>query len=627
MSSPRETADAIPPSEAIRLLLASSLLTLLVVVIAAGGMSLAYGLVHRDHIYPGVVVQGRPLGGFTWEAAQRELLAAADTWSSQKITLRAGQKTWTVTTADLGLRYDVDATLAAAYAVGRCFNLLEDMRQRLAARLSGFPMGMVSSVDKVATLTLLNRLAREIDSPMQNASLAIENMRVVATPSRVGRRLDLDASMARIMNALSSIPAGNVTPIEVPLVVSEVQPLVGDEGLAEAKATVERMLASPIAVGFTDTQWVIKGKTAVQQSTPRSWTLERSQIADAIVIQQRKEANGQVILVPTVDADRLAGFVKGIAKDVNQTPVDARFDRDSATGVLSPKSVSRDGRTVDVNETARRLAAAVVAGERSVPLVVAITQPAVSVDMMDKLGIKELVAQPGVSYFSGSSSQRSHNIRLAASKLDGVVIPPGAVFSFNDALGPITEEEGYQEGYAIKGDFTVKDIGGGVCQVATTFFRAIFWAGYPVLERNQHRYRLHYYELKGFPVGLDAAIYQPGRDLKFKNNTDSYILVQSVVDPANAELRFEFYGTKVPWTVRMEPPIVKPGAPHGPPLPDEEDPDLPKGVRKLIQPAVDGLEVTITRTVLQNGKILRTDTFKTVYQPARELYVVGTKTR
>ncbi len=163
-----------------------------------------------------------------------------------------------------------------------------------------------------------------------------------------------------------------------------------------------------------------------------------------------------------------------------------------------------------------------------------------------------------------------------------------------------------------------------MCQVATTTFRAFYRGGFQIVERNPHRYRLRIYEIKGGGVGLDAAIYDPGRDLRFKNNTNSYILVQTdASDPNNFTV--SIYGTSPGWSVTISDPAIKPGQPHGPRLPDVEDPNRPVGTRIRVQPAEDGMIVTITRIVKQGNVVISSDTLTTTYQPASEQWIVGTK--
>jgi len=262
--------------------------------------------------------------------------------------------------------------------------------------------------------------------------------------------------------------------------------------------------------------------------------------------------------------------------------------------------------------------------QRRLALPVQQERPRVAIEDIPIMGIKELVAQ-GVSFYKPSSAERVHNIRLAASRLHGVVIPPGATFSFNAALGPVTAETGYREGYAIIGDYTVRDIGGGVCQVATTFFRAVFFGGYEVVEWHPHAYRIRRYEQGGYPLGLDATVYEPTVDFKFRNDGPSYLLIQAAVDQDKGMLTFSFYGTKPGWTVTWEGPFLENEIPHGPRLPDVTDPNLPKGTRILVQPAENGITATIQRIVRRGSQIVRKDIFKSRYRPSQEQWIVGTK--
>ena len=116
---------------------------------------------------------------------------------------------------------------------------------------------------------------------------------------------------------------------------------------------------------------------------------------------------------------------------------------------------------------------------------------------------------------------------MGAGKLHGIIVAPGEEFSFNQHLGDITPEAGYLEGSVILGGATVTGIGGGICQVSTTMFRAAYSGGYAISERNSHGYRVGYYEYAGAGPGLDAAIWQPDIDLRFQNNTPYHLLIES----------------------------------------------------------------------------------------------------
>jgi vancomycin resistance protein YoaR len=215
-----------------------------------------------------------------------------------------------------------------------------------------------------------------------------------------------------------------------------------------------------------------------------------------------------------------------------------------------------------------------------------------------------------------------HNIALAASKFHGVVIPPGEVFSFNQHLGEVSKENGFDESLIIYGNRTTVGIGGGVCQVSTTAFRTAFFGGFELIERWAHGYRVSWYETNSGP-GLDATIYTPEVDLKFRNDTGHYLLIQTETDLQAGTLTFRFYGTNSGREVIVSEPELTNIVKHGPPV-YEKDPTLPKGITKQIDWPKDGLDVTVTRTVKAGDVIIHEDVIESHYRPWRAVYKVGT---
>ena len=244
----------------------------------------------------------------------------------------------------------------------------------------------------------------------------------------------------------------------------------------------------------------------------------------------------------------------------------------------------------------------------------------------EDLGITELV-YAYTSYFRGSTSDRVQNIETAAAAFHGLLVPPGGVLSMSDELGDISLENGYAEAAIILGDETIQGVGGGVCQVSTTLFRTVYYAGYPVLERHPHAYRVGYYELTANGhdpdlAGLDATVFVPLVDFKFQNDTEHWLLMETYINRSNYSLTWKFYSTKdgrqVESTSSGLTNIVK--------APDpiyRENPELAKGENKQVDWAVDGATVIIKRTVTRNGSILYQDTFSTIYQPWRDIFDYG----
>jgi len=251
-----------------------------------------------------------------------------------------------------------------------------------------------------------------------------------------------------------------------------------------------------------------------------------------------------------------------------------------------------------------------------------VIEPEITLAKANDQGIEELVAE-GKSNYTHSIPTRIHNVQLAASKFDGQIIPKGATFSFNNIVGDISSTTGFQPAYVIENGKTVLGDGGGVCQVSTTMFRAALNAGLPIVERHAHAYRVAYYEQDSEP-GFDATIYSPSIDLKFKNDTQSALLIQTEIDEANMILTFKLYGKKDDRKVEISKATVWDVSPPPEAL-YQDDPTLPTGEVKQIDFPAWGAKAKFTYKVTQ-GKVVKEETFFSTFRPWRAIYLKGTKT-
>jgi len=249
-------------------------------------------------------------------------------------------------------------------------------------------------------------------------------------------------------------------------------------------------------------------------------------------------------------------------------------------------------------------------------------KPEITLSQINDFGIEELIAE-GKSNYTGSIASRVHNLILASTKFNGVIIPKGEVFSFNKIIGDISARTGYQQAYVIKDGRTVLGDGGGVCQVSTTMFRAAIQSGLSIVERNPHAYRVSYYE-NDSSAGFDASIYTPSVDLRFTNDTPAAILVQMVLDKEARTLAFRFYGKKDGRKVEISPSTVWDVAPP-PPARYEDDPTLPVGqVRQVDFPAWGAKAKFTYKVISANGGNLVDTTFYSSYRPWQAVYMKGT---
>lgn len=258
----------------------------------------------------------------------------------------------------------------------------------------------------------------------------------------------------------------------------------------------------------------------------------------------------------------------------------------------------------------------------TVPLQEESVKPEITLAEANDLGIEELIGE-GHSDYSHSIPSRIHNVKVSATKFDGIIVPQGEEFSFNKIIGDISANTGYQQAYIIKNGRTVLGDGGGVCQTSTTMFRAALNTGLPITERNAHAYRVSYYENDSDP-GFDATIFSPTVDLRFKNDTPAAILVQMELDEENHLLSFRFYGKKDGRTVSISPVTVWGTAPPPEPL-YQDDPTLAQGVVKQVDYAAWGAKAKFDYAVTAaDGSEIQNKTFVSAYRPWQAVFLRGT---
>ncbi len=318
-----------------------------------------------------------------------------------------------------------------------------------------------------------------------------------------------------------------------------------------------------------------------------------------------------------------------IRKQVRIDPVDAIFTYQN--NHVTAFQASSNGQDIDIAHVQLQMQQEIpfilASGKPqhiTIPITLKTLYPKISTQSANKLGIKELIGM-GTSLFQGSIAGRIYNVELAARRISGTLVAPGDTFSFDQTLGDVSSFTGYQQAYVIQNGKTVLGDGGGVCQVSTTLFRAALHAGLPIVERHAHAYRVEYYEEDG-PPGIDATVYVPTVDLKFKNDTGHYILIQSVVDPSILRLTFYIYGVSDGRKATLTTPVVTNIIPAPAPL-YTDDPTLPVGTVKQTDFAADGATVSFRRTVTRGNKTLIAETYTSVFQPWQAAYLRGTASK
>ena len=564
--------------------------------------TLGYQLAYAGRIFPGVTVAGVDLSGLSPSEAALKLSQTLSYPNSGKILFRDGERVWVASPAELGMVFDPTASANAAYEHGREGGLFAALSGQVSARGLGMDVAPVVIFDQRVAYAYLQNIATQIDQPVAEAILRVDGTNVIAEPGRVGRALNLDATLIYLASQLQSFRDG-----EVPLVIQETAPRLLDVTPQADLARV--MLSQPFTMTLPN----------IGSGDPGPWTFDVPVLANMLAFNLI-DAGGVPQLQVGLDANALRESLSELKVVVDRNPQDARFLFNEANGQIEPISSSTIGRVMDVEASIAAINGALQRGEHSVNLVVSEQQPAVTDQATGaELGIVQLVASQ-TTYFYGSSEARIQNIVTAAAQYDGLLVAPGETFSMGSVLGDVSLENGYAEALIIYGGRTIKGVGGGVCQVSTTLFRTVFFAGYPVVERYSHAYRVSYYEMDQSGsvdtnlAGMDATVYFPLVDFKFKNDTPYWMLMETNVNVAARTITWKIYSTSDGRSVTWE----TTGPQNTVPAPEtvfEENVDLKTNELKQVDYAAEGADVNVTRTVWRNGAVYFTDQFQTHYEP------------
>ena len=573
----------------------------------AGIYLVSYEVNHRDTIFPGVSMSGVDLSGLTIDEAAQVIHEQLNYPSKGRLLVTDQEQNWLYTPQQVGLNIDPLASAKKAFEVGRSKGLLTSIRNQLQARQNGVSISPVIIYDQRIAYRALQNIANQVNQPVIEASVAVNGTQVQAIPGQIGIQVDIPKSMAMLEQPLLALQDG-----VVPLVISETNPQIMDAGPAAELA--EAILSQPLTLRLPE-----PGDDA------GPWTITPEELAKFLVIKKEENGSSAEINI-AINKQQLTIYLASLAPKLKVDPVNARFIFNDDTRLLEVIEPATIGRTLNVDASADYINDQLLSGEHDITLLVDLNEPEVTDDRAgDSLGITELVYAE-TSYFYGSDPERVQNIAAASKRFHGLLIPPGETFSMAEALGNISLENGYAEALIIVGNQTIKGVGGGVCQVSTTLFRTAFFAGFPIVERHPHAYRVGYYEQKRDGsrdtrlAGLDATVFVPIVDLRFTNDTPYWLLMETYM--GNYSLTWKFYSTKdgrsVEWQTSGLTNIVE--APE--PL-YRENPELDKDEIKQVDYEADGAYIRVDRTVYRDGGVHFSDVITTQYRPWQAIFEYG----
>lgn len=524
----------------------------------------------------GVTVSGYGIGGKSIAEATQALAQNAAYFEYTKTTLVLGGRTWKAAPRDLGVLFDIGATVQKAYRVGRNKNMLGNVIAQARIAALGTPVSFAVAIDDRTLDRYLKEHLKDSEQKAADAMLVVNDRTDMfeITPARSGMAINKSSlKYALLQSAARGVPA------TITLEQREDPPLISETMLKPAVQQANQLLArTPIALTYATTADTAMARPA---SRARQYFLTKEQLKDMLEPVQKEG-----VFVIGVNEEIMKDVLIDLAPSINQKPQNATLTFDGEK--VKEFAISKNGIELDIPASVDAIKRQLMEGTPAITLAVNVLYPEIRTETIENLGIVTLLGK-GESDFSGSPPSRAFNIKLGAEKLNGTFIKPGEEFSFMNAIGEIGAKEGYQFALVIKnGGDLVKEYGGGLCQVSTTMFRAAIYAGLTITERFAHSLPVQYYN----PQGFDATVYSPHPDLRFVNDTPSNILVQTKIK--GNKLYFEFYGTSDGREVKLTGP--------------EEYDRKPDGSFKTI----------LTREIYKDEALIDTDIFRSSYRSPKQ---------
>jgi vancomycin resistance protein YoaR len=590
MTSPRKIQPA---------LLVTSLVIgcLCAILIGTFVWSAHIGRVYNGRILPHVSVSGIAIGGLNETEANKKLHTSLGQEKVRNVSVQIKEKTYTLTaeTPDGSFVEPSSALAHKAFLIGRGTNPLRNVWDRVRLSLwSSTEVPLSVEVNPERLQKILEPKIGDLLQQPSDAALIVDRATglVSISPEQTGRSINWKDAAERIRGHINRREKGAVT---IPLQEATANLVSADLGALRENAEswlklppLTLVTTSTVNASFSLTSSTLVGWINVTSSAPHVATLELNRTTADQTLRNWLGTNVRVAQDGLLELDE-QGKIKTF---------------------VAPK----EGLGPDTEKTLENIQSAWANHATTTQLAVRVEHPTIRGDA-ERLGIRELIGV-GTSNFSGSPTNRRKNIRLGMEHVHGTIIPAGEEFSMLKALGEIDGAHGWFPELVIKGNKTLPEFGGGLCQIGTTAFRGAMNSGFEITERRNHSYRVRYYE----PAGTDATIYDPSPDFRFKNDTANAVLITGEIQ--GDVVQFSFWGTSDGRKGTIGPSrVTKVVSP--PPTKLIETTDLAPGVKKCTETAHAGATAQVDYTVSYANGESKKVTFTSVYRPWQAVCLIG----
>jgi len=580
------------------------LLILIIIIV----YSLIFQKIYSQTIYPNVYCQNLDIGGLKAEEAKVFLNIATERIERKGLSFQAqtdlGEVMTTIPSSLIGLTdpdlsrqiisFDTEKALINALLVGRTGNIWQRFFKKFSILMKSQVVVCPVYVNQKELRQILEEKFGKLEKPSQNAEIVLENNKLKLNSEINGFVLDYNQALKELSENLANF---------------DNQEIVINSHIDKADISAEDSSSA-----FTKAQGIFDKAPYILKYEDREWNCSSHQISKWFIFQEGLRHQVDLFL----NQEELKLYLEEIAGELDVAPVETRLEIDdnNSEKKVTEFQAGQSGMVLNIETSKDIITRNILFGDKEdIILKVDKITPVPLPNDLDSLGIQEFIAQ-GSSNFAGSPKNRRHNIRIGSEILHGILILPDQEFSLVQALGEIDKEAGFLPELVIKGDRTVPEYGGGLCQIGTTMFRLAFNTGLPITERASHSYRVFYYE----PAGTDATIYTPHPDLRFINDTGYHLLLQTKIK--DNDLIFEFYGTSDGRQVFNEEPeifnITQPG-----PVKFIETEELEFGEKKRIESAHAGADTKFENIITFPNGIVRREIWRSHYKAWPEVWMVG----
>ncbi len=580
----------------------------IVIIAAIIAAYFAYSFAYQNQIYIGVKIGELNLGSHTITEVEEMISQEVTKYDKEGLAFIYQDKeiiiSPTVVSFEPDLAYPLTSFKVRAAAIkaiswGRQGSFFKKFSQRVKALTMGTNIDMIYDISEQDLVDILREHYSNYEFPAKNAALKIKfddnHPSVTVTSEELGKVLDYEAGIKNLKDNFNNLNNQLIT-----LNDKTDYPKIYKKDTLNIEILAENLInLAPIELNHENRQWLINNE----------------QLADWLSLESPQE---KALIKLDVNEDKIRKFLKvEIAPNIDKDPIRADFV------VKNEKVVSfqleQEGLKLKIEDTILKIKKSILITKKNV---VNLTIEELRYDTSNNLdlGIKEVIGT-GHSDFSGSPSNRRHNIQTGADALDGVLVKPGQEFSLMETLGEIEAKTGYLPELVIRGNETIPEYGGGLCQIGTTVFRTALGAGLEITERRNHSYRVSYYE----PAGTDATIYSPKPDFKFLNNTTDHIMIQSRIE--GDDLYFDFWGTSDGRLASTTYPVIY-NIKEPPETKYIESEEMEPGEVKCTERAHNGADayfdytITYPETTIAPAQVIE-ERFYSRYVPWQEVCLVG----